>query len=170
MTPTKKLLLRLTAPVLLVLTGGGLILSDLILARFDLAWRNRVVGPILVLLLLLFLISAGEAAWALACVVRKKKAMLIWRICAGVGAALVPVLTLLVLGASLVVSSFFYQPEHVMLREGTPYVVRVNSFLDVYLEYDAYHGRLVRGRTAVFSEYYGSGGYDPFAEEPDILP
>ena len=63
---------------------------------------------------------------------------------------------------------FSYCPEHTVNYNGTKLVASVNSFLDVYVDYYSYKNVLFYGQKQM-TEYYGSGGYDPFTQpqKPD---
>lgn len=165
----RKLLTRWWAAAGFLLLLALLLGSDRILARQDLAWRLWVIQIALALLTLLFLIVAAQVFFRLLHAASAGR-RLPGRILSGVAAVLLPVALCIIAVYGLLIYAFAIQPEHVVLRDNTPYVVRVNSFLDILLEYDAYHGRLVRGRTPIYQERYGSGGYDPFAGTPNVLP
>lgn len=68
----------------------------------------------------------------------------------------------------LVLRFAFLPIEHEVEFEGEPAVAEVNAFLDVQVTYYGYVGPLFRGRDIIGSEWYGSGGYDPF--KMDSLP
>lgn len=69
-----------------------------------------------------------------------------------------------------VFAGFSLNPEHEREFDGVPAVAEVDSFLDVYVYYYDAHGPLFKGRNAIGSEWYGSGGYDPFEHDPNPLP
>lgn len=71
--------------------------------------------------------------------------------------------------AALIISMIAYRPEHEVQENGVRMVARVNAFLDVYVDYYEYHGFLFYGQK-LGSEYYGSGGYDPFERQEKPVP
>lgn len=60
--------------------------------------------------------------------------------------------------------------EHVVERDGIKMVAVVNAFLDVNVQYYAYKNFFVMEKDILISEWYGSGGYDPFEKNPMPQP
>lgn len=65
---------------------------------------------------------------------------------------------------------FSHSPEYVVERDGQKMLAVVNSFLDVNVDYHMYKNAFFMGKDLCISEYYGSGGYDPFEEDPMPTP
>lgn len=60
-------------------------------------------------------------------------------------------------------SAFSWRPEHVVEKYGVRMVARVNSFLDMTVEYYPYRNILFYSAEQLGYEWYGNGGSDPIA-------
>lgn len=69
----------------------------------------------------------------------------------------------------LIFMAFAHTPEHVVEKNGIKMVARVNSFLDVIVDYYQYKNPLFYGKP-LGQEWYGSGGYDPFVHDEPLEP
>lgn len=83
------------------------------------------------------------------------------------GAILIVWIATLLLELYLFLLLGFSDIEHEVEFEGERAVAEVDAFLDVNVSYYEYQGPLFKG-ALIGSEWYGSGGYDPF--ELDTLP
>lgn len=56
---------------------------------------------------------------------------------------------------------FFYQPEHIVERDGKTYVDYVSMYFETYVDYYEYKNCFLTGSQAVIHEDYGNGSFDP---------
>lgn len=69
----------------------------------------------------------------------------------------------------LIFMAFAHSPEHVVEKNGIKMVARVNSFLDMNVEYYQYIDPFFYGENLGY-EWYGSGGSDPLEADPPLEP
>lgn len=75
--------------------------------------------------------------------------------------ALIPIILL-----SLFITAWSHSPEHIVDNK----VAVVRSFLEVYVDYYEHKNWFIMGKNKSYSEWYGSGGYDPFEINPMPTP
>lgn len=100
----------------------------------------------------------------------KKKKSTASKVTASLVSAFLAVCSLVLMFGSMFVWAFSYQPEHEVTKNGTKMIASVNSFLDVFVYYYEDKGPIFRGSKQIGEEWYGSGGYDPFATDMEVAP
>lgn len=75
--------------------------------------------------------------------------------------ALIPIMLI-----SLFITALSHRPEHIVGDN----VAVVRSFLDVFVDYYEYKNWFIMSKDESYSEWYGSGGYDPFERDPMPTP
>ncbi|AZN42554.1 hypothetical protein [Paenibacillus albus] len=139
--------------------------SAWMLGGFELAFRSWVWTTAIalsVILVITFLIS---------CIVSlqryKQSASLLIRL---IGTTVLSASILLLLFFGAFGTIFSTKPEHIVDRNGVKMVAVVTAWLDVDVDYYEHKNWLVHGKKVLISEWYGSGGYDPFTRESVPAP
>lgn len=125
-----------------------LMVSQLILALFDLIYRQKVYLISLAIIIPLFILGIFQI------LLRLKRSRIIL-----IGLFLI----LLIIGAyfGYVVFIFSYMPEYVIQKDEKKYVAYVNGFWTTQVDYYEYKGPLLTSIYKSFTEDYGKGGFNP---------
>ncbi|WP_099203996.1 hypothetical protein [Scatolibacter rhodanostii] len=167
----KKLIINTVSFVALL---GLYNLAEWILAINNLAFRNIVSAPFVIILLVLFSLSAFQLIRLLYNNLDNKKIKAPLRVLSALGTGILSIVLIIILCLAFFIFEFLHEPEQVVLKDGKKMVACVNSFLQPDVSYYNYVNPFVREKDAALTKEgsyvesdektYIEGSYDYYSD------